>query len=291
MLPYHYTPSDGSSFDKIIGSHVRWRAGITLSCHMAVVDSKVFKSVVWELAILCIRWAPNSLYTYRRLYFDTAAISSLLTPLVFWYCCLGNRKVVSHVTLQLPMTAQGTIGAVSDSCWLWIISHLNRWSELSCWCWCGSDAGSLCWQLVSSRLSEVHQGGREAHTANCRRHQTTAAAMWQAKAWADGAIQSFEFRHSWRSYQVTTWLTVLGLFIVPWTGWWALISPDGVAPSRMVGVSASVNLPLYHKVQKFSSGIGSTWWSRKKGCKTVVVVVWYCAVKKKKMFWLYVTLI
>ena len=29
-----------------------------------------------------------------------------------------------------------------------------------------------------------------------------------------------------------------------------LISPDGVAPSRMVGVSVSVNLPLHHKVQK-----------------------------------------
>ena len=38
--------------------------------------------------------------------------------------------------------------------------------------------------------------------------------------------------------------------------WWALVSPDGVAPSRMVGVSASVNLPLHHKVQKFSSGTG-----------------------------------
>ena len=39
-------------------------------------------------------------------------------------------------------------------------------------------------------------------------------------------------------------------------GWWrwALVSLDGVAPSRMVGVSASVNLPLHHKVQKFSSG-------------------------------------
>jgi len=36
-------------------------------------------------------------------------------------------------------------------------------------------------------------------------------------------------------------------------GWWrwALVSPDGVAPSRMVGVSASVNLPLHRKVQKF----------------------------------------
>ena len=58
-------------------------------------------------------------------------------------------------------------------------------------------------------------------------------------------------------------------------GWWrwALASPDGVTPIRMVGVSASVNLPLHHKVQKFSSGTGSTGWSLKKGCK--MVVVWY----------------
>jgi len=58
-------------------------------------------------------------------------------------------------------------------------------------------------------------------------------------------------------------------------GWWrwALVGPDGVAPSRMVGVSASVNLPLYYKVQKFCSDTGSPRWSRKKGRKTVVVVV------------------
>jgi len=37
----------------------------------------------------------------------------------------------------------------------------------------------------------------------------------------------------------------------------ALFSPDGVAPSRMFGVSASVNLPLHRKVHKFSSGTGS----------------------------------
>ena len=57
-------------------------------------------------------------------------------------------------------------------------------------------------------------------------------------------------------------------------GWWrwALLSPDGVAPSQMVSVSASVNLPLHHKVQKFSSGTGSPGWSRKKGRKTVVVM-------------------
>ena len=58
-------------------------------------------------------------------------------------------------------------------------------------------------------------------------------------------------------------------------GWWrwALVSPDGVAPSRMVGVSASVNLPLHHKVQKFSSGTGSPRWSRKKGRKWLCVCV------------------
>jgi len=41
----------------------------------------------------------------------------------------------------------------------------------------------------------------------------------------------------------------------------------------MVGVSASVNFLLHHKAQKFSSGTGSPGWSRKKGHKTVVVVV------------------
>jgi len=55
----------------------------------------------------------------------------------------------------------------------------------------------------------------------------------------------------------------------------ALVSPEGVAPSRMVCVSASVNLPLHHKVQKFSSGTGWPGWSQKKGRKTVVVVVVY----------------
>jgi len=48
---------------------------------------------------------------------------------------------------------------------------------------------------------------------------------------------------------------------------------EWLAPSRMVSVSASVNLPLHHKVQKFSSGTGSRGWSRKKGRNMVVVVV------------------
>jgi len=52
-----------------------------------------------------------------------------------------------------------------------------------------------------------------------------------------------------------------------------MVSLDGVAPSRMIGVSAFVNLPLHHKVQKFS-GTGSPGRSRKKGRKTVVVWWW-----------------
>jgi len=64
-----------------------------------------------------------------------------------------------------------------------------------------------------------------------------------------------------------------GISPVKMGGWWrwALVSLDGVAPSRMVGVSASVNLPVHHKVQKFSSGTGSPVWSRKKGRKADVV--------------------
>jgi len=56
-------------------------------------------------------------------------------------------------------------------------------------------------------------------------------------------------------------------------GWWrwVLVSPDGVVPSWIVGVSASINLPSHYKVQRFSSGTSSTGWSWKKGRKTVVV--------------------
>jgi len=52
-----------------------------------------------------------------------------------------------------------------------------------------------------------------------------------------------------------------------------VLHDSGVAPIQMVGVSASVNPPFHRKVQKFSSGTGSPRWSRKKGHKTVVVVM------------------
>ena len=54
----------------------------------------------------------------------------------------------------------------------------------------------------------------------------------------------------------------------------SLSGPDGVAPSRMVGVSASVNLPLHHKFQKkISSGTGSP---GKRAIKQVCVCVCVC---------------
>jgi len=43
-------------------------------------------------------------------------------------------------------------------------------------------------------------------------------------------------------------------------------------------VSASVNLPLHHKVQMFSSGTGSPGVVPEKGCKTVVVWWWWLLV-------------
>jgi len=69
-----------------------------------------------------------------------------------------------------------------------------------------------------------------------------------------------------------------------WGGWlrWALLSPHGVVPNQMVSVFAFVNLPLHHKVQKFSSGTGSLGWSRKKGRKTVVLC--FSLLKTRQFF-------
>jgi len=46
-------------------------------------------------------------------------------------------------------------------------------------------------------------------------------------------------------------------------------------------MSASVNLPLHHKVQKIFSGTTSPGWSQKKGRKMVVVVI---AILTKQFF-------
>ena len=58
-------------------------------------------------------------------------------------------------------------------------------------------------------------------------------------------------------------------------GRWALVGPDGMAPIWMVGVSASVNLPLHHNVhnvQKFLFWHRLTRVVPEKGRKTVVCV-------------------
>jgi len=85
-------------------------------------------------------------------------------------------------------------------------------------------------------------------------------------------------KHCLQCFDTVGWAAGRASGLQKMGGWrrWALLSPDGVAPSRMVGVSASVNLPLHHKVQKFSSGTSSPMWSRKKGRKTVVCecVLW-----------------
>jgi len=61
---------------------------------------------------------------------------------------------------------------------------------------------------------------------------------------------------------------LLGRFAI---GAWVLLLCQHKPPFPQIdiigAVSASVNLPLQHKVQKFSSGTGSPRWSRKKGRK------------------------
>ena len=50
-------------------------------------------------------------------------------------------------------------------------------------------------------------------------------------------------------------------------------------------MSACVNLPLYHKVQKFSSGTGSPGSSQKKGRKAVVCVCVTASVASQSECW------
>jgi len=58
------------------------------------------------------------------------------------------------------------------------------------------------------------------------------------------------------------------IFLIP------LPHTDGVAPSRMASVYASVNLPLHHKVQKFSSAPTHPGGP---GKRAVNGCVWWCA--------------
>ena len=57
-------------------------------------------------------------------------------------------------------------------------------------------------------------------------------------------------------------------------GWWRwpLVSSDGVATSRIVGVSAYVNLPLHHKVRSSLLAPAHPGGPEKRAVKTVVCV-------------------
>ena len=139
-------------------------------------------------------------------------------------------------------------------------------------------------------------------TKNAITSMTTKASKDNSPTWSMGSnrsiITAMEKSHSPAQLNSSAWLTSYQAFIGQSTcsvafsalmllvgrqeghpacknmgGWWkwAMVSPDGVGPSQMVDVSASVNLPLRHKVQKSSSGTGSPGWSQKKGHKTIVV--------------------
>jgi len=66
-------------------------------------------------------------------------------------------------------------------------------------------------------------------------------------------------------------------------GWHWLVRIEWRPAGWSVCLPLLIKIPLHHKVQKFSSGIGSPGWSRKKGRKMVVVVVvpaQYCIVRQ-----------
>jgi len=71
--------------------------------------------------------------------------------------------------------------------------------------------------------------------------------------WQENSTYTFQ-----QSPSTATHFSYQSQLLISWR--WALLSADGVAPSRMVGMSVSVNLPLHHKVQKFYSGTGSPGW-------------------------------
>ena len=85
-------------------------------------------------------------------------------------------------------------------------------------------------------------------------------------------------------------ISLHGLRLVAWDskmgGWWrwALVSPDGVAPSRMVYVSASVNFPFTIKSTSSLLAPAHLGGPGRKGCKTVVVVWWWLTAREFEGF-------
>jgi len=139
--------------------------------------------------------------------------------------------------------------------------------------------------ITGFSLSLPDPGFKSHYRSGCRlsslKHMMNNFAQHQELTWRwfclDRYVYKFiTYEKYWSCFLAWAVLIFTTLLILIGEWWrWALVSPDGVMPSRMVGVSASVNLPLHRKVQKFSSGTGSPGCSRKKGRKTVVVW-WWC---------------
>jgi len=148
------------------------------------------------------------------------------------------------------------------------------------WCWCSLSVTAYFKNAFS--VTEFNfKSFFDCTYWNCYR---TGIVRWEAviKNWSTYVYFVFYFVFDWHCWlgsrkgirPVKKWLMVGGGHCLVRMEW---------RPRHPAGwsVSASFNLPLHHKVQKFCSGTGSHGWSRKKGRKMVVVVIWgseiYCS--------------
>jgi len=131
-----------------------------------------------------------------------------------------------------------------------------------------------CSKVPAQQLTRPRRTGQWDSSATC---QPQAAGSYSNLKHSAKAIIRFRLMTQWKTYNYSSDPMEEGC---GGGGHWL------VAHSRMVCMSASVKLPLHHKVQKFSSDTGWPRWSRKKGRKTVVVV-WYSTDPMSLMIWLY----
>jgi len=115
---------------------------------------------------------------------------------------------------------------------------------------------------------------------HCFQHYHITSSTMHTTAW-DLEVLQFYWQLKLQAIY-TFWFMckhiIVNTTIFPKVGgwWWALVSPDGVAPSQIVCVSASVNLHLHHKSRSFLLAPAHPGGPRKSGIKQLwcVVVVW-----------------
>ena len=158
-------------------------------------------------------------------------------------------------------------------CWTGVCLYITE-----CWLAAGGDDDAV---DVSADVGWSHAAASDTETETTVDRQTYLLSYnsWSCELYSNTQHTSRWWRQGQLLLDIARWHKgrpmydlIRLLLCKKMGGWWrwTLPSPDGVAPSRMVCVSATVNLPLHHRVQKFS-GIGSPRWSRKNGHKTVVV--------------------